>query len=244
MPKKFPAELCKLLPGQKPKEENDRHKADMIRASAEEAPKRLSEIERFINHEELFPSDTSVSFWALTFFVFFKLLNFFFQKRDVDFQFFRKKYWTGLRFLTKKFYFWHIFIFEKISIFDKKFSILTKKVSIIDQKFSILTKKKFRFLTYFLFLRKSWFLTKSFRFLTTIFDFWHNFFYFWQIFWYLTIFLIFYKILIFHKIFDFSQRFLIFDNFFDFWQIFWFLTKFLILQSSKCFYILEIWTAP
>ena len=57
MPKKFPAELCRLLPGQKPKEEKDRHKADMIRASAEEAPTRLSEIERFVNNEALFPRD-------------------------------------------------------------------------------------------------------------------------------------------------------------------------------------------
>jgi len=59
MPKKFPPELCFLLPGQKPKVEKDVHKAHMIRASAEDAPTRLAEINRFVNMEELYPSDVT-----------------------------------------------------------------------------------------------------------------------------------------------------------------------------------------
>lgn len=56
-PKKFPPECCFLLPGQKPKEEKEVHKAHMIRASAEEAPQRLDEIKRFVNNEALYPKD-------------------------------------------------------------------------------------------------------------------------------------------------------------------------------------------
>ena len=54
---KFPAELCNLLPGQKPKEETEHHQAALIRAAAENAPTRLNEIQRFVNNETLYPKE-------------------------------------------------------------------------------------------------------------------------------------------------------------------------------------------
>jgi len=46
--------MCVLLAGQKPKVEKDRHKAALIRASAEPAPTRLNKIERMVAHPEVF----------------------------------------------------------------------------------------------------------------------------------------------------------------------------------------------
>ena len=54
-PKKFASEYCILLSGQKPKVEKDRHKAEMIRASAESAPERLKQICNMVENETLFP---------------------------------------------------------------------------------------------------------------------------------------------------------------------------------------------
>lgn len=56
-PKCFPAVLCTLLPGQKPKVESERHKAEMIRASAETAPTRMETIKGFVANEELYPKE-------------------------------------------------------------------------------------------------------------------------------------------------------------------------------------------
>lgn len=55
IPKKFPPELCMLLPGQKPKTENDSHKGNMIRAAAEPAPDRQNAIQAMVDSEEFFP---------------------------------------------------------------------------------------------------------------------------------------------------------------------------------------------
>ena len=54
-PKKFASEYCILWSGQKPKVEKDRHKAEMIRASAEAAPERLKQICNMVENETLFP---------------------------------------------------------------------------------------------------------------------------------------------------------------------------------------------
>ena len=53
----IPAECCKLLPGQKPKTMNERHKGDMIRASAEPAPDRLNKIKSLVADKELYGAD-------------------------------------------------------------------------------------------------------------------------------------------------------------------------------------------
>ena len=53
----MPAECCKLLPGQKPKTMNERHKGDMIRASAEPAPDRLEKITSLAADPNLYGAD-------------------------------------------------------------------------------------------------------------------------------------------------------------------------------------------
>jgi len=53
----MPAECCKLLPGQKPKTMNERHKGDMIRASAEPAPDRLKKITSLVADPNLYGAD-------------------------------------------------------------------------------------------------------------------------------------------------------------------------------------------
>jgi len=50
----FPAEVCKLVPGQKPKTEREAHKAALIRASAKPAPERLQTIQSMVADKELY----------------------------------------------------------------------------------------------------------------------------------------------------------------------------------------------
>ena len=50
----FPAEVCKLVPGQKPKTERESHKAALIRASAKPAPERLQTIQSMVADKELY----------------------------------------------------------------------------------------------------------------------------------------------------------------------------------------------
>ena len=50
----FPAEICKLIPGQKPKTEREAHKAALIRASAKPAPERLQTIQSMVADKELY----------------------------------------------------------------------------------------------------------------------------------------------------------------------------------------------
>lgn len=50
----FPPEVCKLLPGQKPKTEKEAHKAALIRASAKPAPERLETIKNIVSDPDLY----------------------------------------------------------------------------------------------------------------------------------------------------------------------------------------------
>ena len=50
----FPAEVCRLIPGQKPKTEREAQKAALIRASAKPAPERLQTIQNMVADKELY----------------------------------------------------------------------------------------------------------------------------------------------------------------------------------------------
>ena len=50
----FPPEVCKLVPGQKPKTERESHKAALIRASAKPASERLQTIQQMVADPELY----------------------------------------------------------------------------------------------------------------------------------------------------------------------------------------------
>ena len=63
--KSFPVELCVLLAGQKPKVESDRHKAALIRASAEPAPRRLEKIKRMVGDESVLGDPELDKVWNL-----------------------------------------------------------------------------------------------------------------------------------------------------------------------------------
>ena len=58
----IPAELCKIISGQKPKTMNEKHKADMIRASAEPAPERLRKITEIVSDPSLYQAAELESF--------------------------------------------------------------------------------------------------------------------------------------------------------------------------------------
>ena len=54
----YPAEVCRLVPGQRPKTEKPAHQAALIRASAKPAPERLQTIQSMIADEGLYDHRT------------------------------------------------------------------------------------------------------------------------------------------------------------------------------------------
>ena len=54
----YPAEVCTLVPGQRPKIEKPAHQAALIRASAKPAPERLQAIQSMIADQELYDHRT------------------------------------------------------------------------------------------------------------------------------------------------------------------------------------------
>ena len=54
----YPAEVCRLVPGQRPKTDKPAHQAALIRASAKPAPERLQTIQSMIADQELYDHRT------------------------------------------------------------------------------------------------------------------------------------------------------------------------------------------